>query len=186
MRERTYLTLLHHPVLDREGGIVSGAVTPLDLHDFSRLARTYGLGGVYVQTNLPLQAALVQRLMEHWVRGVGARMNPNRQEALSILDVAPSVDEVAQRVEKLWGAPPLWAATSARADGRRQGYAEARRLAREEERPLLLLFGTSWGIAPEVMQRCDFVLEPIGSPGGYNHLSVRSAASITVDRLFGE
>ena len=37
----------------------------------------------------------------------------------------------------------------------------------------------------EVFDKSDYVLEPIGGGGDYNHLSVRSAASIMLDRLFG-
>ena len=64
--------------------------------------------------------------------------------------------------------------------------AAARRRLASETRPVLLLFGTGWGLAPEVLDACDWVLEPVRSPTGYNHLSVRSAASIVVDRLWGE
>ena len=67
----------------------------------------------------------------------------------------------------------------------RIGYKEARQRLEEEERPVLILFGTGSGLAPQVFDSCHWVIEPIGSPGDYNHLSVRSAASITVDRLFG-
>jgi hypothetical protein len=185
VRERSYLALIHHPVLEREGKIVSSAITALDLHDFSRLARTYGLGGVFAQTNLPMQAALAQRLMDHWVRGAGAVMNPNRREALEILRLVETLDEAVERIRDAWGEEPLLAATSAREDGRRVTFAEARERVQGLSRPLLVLFGTSWGLAPSVLERCDWVIEPIGSPSGFNHLSVRSAASITVDRLFG-
>lgn len=186
MRERTYLVLVHHPTLNPEGAVISSAITTLDLHDFSRLARTYGLGGVFAQTNLEQQMALNRRLLSHWVDCTGGEVNPHRREALGMLELVESVEAAARAVETRWGAPPLLTATSAKKDGARLGYLEARATLGETERPALILFGTSWGIAPELMQRCDWVLEPIGSPGDYNHLSVRSAASITVDRLFGE
>jgi hypothetical protein len=177
---------MHHPTLDKNGKIITSAITALDLHDFSRLARTYGLGGVYAQTNLPQQAALLTRLLSHWVEGYGAEYNPNRKEALSVLEMVSSLEEAADRVEEKWGAKPLVAVTSARLDGPpRLGYREVSQRLKEEARPSLILFGTGWGLAPEVLEKCDFVIEPIGSPSGYNHLSVRSAASITVDRLFG-
>jgi hypothetical protein len=52
---------------------------------------------------------------------------------------------------------------------------------------LLLLFGTGWGLTNEMLAECDFVLEPIAGLGknSYNHLSVRSAAAIILDRLLG-
>jgi hypothetical protein len=36
------------------------------------------------------------------------------------------------------------------------------------------------------LQRSDVMLEPIGTPSDWNHLSVRSAVAITLDRLLGE
>ena len=55
----------------------------------------------------------------------------------------------------------------------------------EDETSVLLLFGTAWGLAPEVMQRVDATLPAIKGAGAFNHLSVRSAASIILDRLLG-
>ena len=45
---------------------------------------------------------------------------------------------------------------------------------------------SAWGLAPEVMSRVDGVLPPVGGADAYNHLAVRSAASIILDRLLGE
>ena len=50
----------------------------------------------------------------------------------------------------------------------------------------LLVLGTGWGLTNEVMSACSYVLRPIYGAGEYNHLSVRSAASIMFDRLLGE
>ncbi len=36
------------------------------------------------------------------------------------------------------------------------------------------------------MDNADFFLEPIKGPSDYNHLSVRSAVAIVLDRLLGE
>ena len=36
------------------------------------------------------------------------------------------------------------------------------------------------------MQDCDYILEPVQAGSDYNHLSVRSAVSIILDRLLGE
>lgn len=185
MRETTYLCLVHHPTVDRNGKQVTTAITSLDLHDFARLARTYGLGGVFAQTNQKSQVELAGRLLGHWVAGWGGNYNPNRKEALEGLSLVASVEEAVDEVERRAGARPLVAATSARNDGpTRVTFSEARKVL-SGDRPGLVLFGTGWGLAEEVFGLCDVVIEPIGSPEGYNHLSVRSAASIVVDRLFG-
>ncbi len=60
-----------------------------------------------------------------------------------------------------------------------------RRRVEEGGPPLLFLFGTGWGLTEEVLEQADDILEPIRGAGAYNHLSVRSAAAILLDRLRG-
>ena len=50
---------------------------------------------------------------------------------------------------------------------------------------VLLLFGTAWGLHDELLETVDYVLAPIAGRNGYNHLSVRTAAAIIMDRLVG-
>jgi hypothetical protein len=40
-------------------------------------------------------------------------------------------------------------------------------------------------MSEELMARADYVLKPINGPTEYNHLSVRAACAIILDRLFG-
>lgn len=185
INERCHLGLIHYPTLDRLGNEITSAMTALDLHDFCRLARTYDLGGVFAQTNLPQQVELMERLLGHWVQGTGGELNPDRRNALEILSMVESLDAAIARLEERYGAKPLVVATSARDDGERVGYRQARAEFEKQQRPVLVIFGTASGLAPQVFELCDMVLEPIGTPSQYNHLSVRSAASIIVDRLFG-
>jgi hypothetical protein len=179
------LALVHHPTVDREGNVVTSAVTSLDLHDLARLARTFGLGGVYVMTPLEGQKALVQRLLHHWSQGHGGQVNPCRREALEGVRVAESLEDAVHELHELWGAPPELVATSARGAEDRVAFGEARIRLGSTPAPVLLVFGTGWGLAPEALEFCHWVLEPIRGAETYNHLSVRSAASIVVDRLFG-
>ncbi len=51
--------------------------------------------------------------------------------------------------------------------------------------PVLLLFSKAWGLTSEALANADYLLEPIDLRTGYNHLSVRSAVSIIVDRVLG-
>jgi len=50
---------------------------------------------------------------------------------------------------------------------------------------VLILFGTASGLAESVFQDTSGVLVPIWGAGEYNHLSVRCAAAIALDRLLG-
>jgi tRNA (guanine37-N1)-methyltransferase len=186
VRENVFLLLMHHPTVDREGRIITSAITTLDMHDFARLARTYGLGGVLVQTNLPQQVELIKRLLGHWVEGKGGEFNADRKHALECITFVPTFEGAVAEAEARCGERPLVIATSARDVGKPLiTFAEAKEGPAKGGRPLIVLFGTASGLAPEVFEGCDLVLEPIGTPSGYNHLSVRSAASIVVDRLFG-
>jgi hypothetical protein len=55
-----------------------------------------------------------------------------------------------------------------------------------EGKPVIILFGTGWGLARSVVDGADGLLEPIrAARGDYNHLSVRSACAIAMDRLLG-
>jgi hypothetical protein len=178
---------VHHPVKDREGNIVTTAVTNLDVHDISRSSRTYGLAGYYVITPIEAQRALVEKILEHWVEGSGKRRVPERGVALSIARPIESIDATIAAIEAKHGERPRVVVTAAKLPG---GIAPtAPRLVRaemaREQRPWLLLFGTGHGLAAEVLERADLALPPI-RPGSYNHLSVRAACAILLDRLFGD
>ena len=67
-----------------------------------------------------------------------------------------------------------------------RGYAELRQEIWQSNTPYLLMFGTGWGLTDETIAEADCVLRPVYGAGSYNHLSVRSAVSIILDRLFGE
>jgi len=181
-----YLVLLHHPVYDKNGAIVTTAVTNMDVHDFGRLARTYAVRAFYVATPVPTLRRLVERIMRHWDTGPGAAYNHTRKEALALARLAHDLDAVVADVERDAGVLPRLVATSAREGGRRLSFADLRHRLREDPRPELLVFGTGWGLTPDVLGRTDDVLEPIRGVAGWNHLSVRSAAAIILDRLRGD
>jgi hypothetical protein len=159
-------------------------VTTVDIHDIARSARTFDLGGFYVITPLKSQRQLVQRVVRHWVEGKGAVFNPDRKAALSLVQVEESVEETVGDISRQWGREVKVVATGARPQRENIGYHELKGVLSENPQPFLLLFGTGWGLTEEVIRNSDYVLAPIeGFP--YNHLSVRSAAAIILDRLLG-
>lgn len=181
---RLYIALVHHPVVNRRGEVVAAAVTNLDLHDIARAARTFGAKGFFVITPLEEQQGFARRIVEHWTVGPGADHIPDRRLAMELVRVMGSLDEVLAAVTDAEGRPPKVVATCAREHPQAIGCAELRaRLA--DEHPHLLLFGTAWGLGPDVIAAADCVLASIAGTGGYNHLSVRSAAAILLDRLLG-
>ena len=91
---RVAAVLLHHPVLDRGGAVVTTAITNLDLHDIARSAHAFGLSDFFVVHPIAAQRELAQRVKAHWTAGSGARRIPDRSPALGILRVVPSLDDV--------------------------------------------------------------------------------------------
>ena len=178
-----YVALLHHPVYDKNGAVVTTAVTNMDVHDIGRLARTFAVRAFYVATPVPTLRRLVERIMRHWDTGPGAAYNSTRKEALALVRLAPDLDAVVADIEREAGVLPRLVATSARAGGTRLSFPALRERLDAPGRPELLVLGTGWGLTPEVLGRVDDVLEPILGSGDYNHLSVRTAAAIMLDRL---
>ncbi|MCX8071134.1 MAG: RNA methyltransferase [Candidatus Binatia bacterium] len=181
-----YLALLHHPMLDKNGQIVATALTNMDIHDIARSALTYGVRRFYVAHPVRALRLLAQKIIDHWQTGYGASYNETRKEALEIVSLETDLDGVLLAIEREGGRRPLVVATSAKRGLGRVSFAELRRRLETDSDPYLLVLGTGWGLAPELIARCDLFLEPIEGVGDYNHLSVRSAAAIMLDRLRGQ
>ena len=179
-----YCALIHHPVLDRQGSEVTTSVTNLDVHDIARSARTYGLQGYFVVVPIEAQHPVVQKIIDHWSTGAGVKRFPERTEAIGLVRIAHELDDAIAAIESEAGLAPRLVATSAKVGSNRQSYATERTAQRDDPRPTLLLFGTGHGLSPAVLSRCDAILAPIEGPTAYNHLSVRAAVAITLDRLF--
>ena len=83
------------------------------------------------------------------------------------------------------GEKPVLIATSARTFANSVWYPAMGEKIRSVDHPYLLVFGTGFGLADEIMTQMEYVLDPILGPTEFNHLSVRSAAAIILDRLLG-
>ena len=179
-----YVALMHYPVVNKAGDIVAAAVTNLDLHDISRAAKTYGVKQFFVITPLSDQKTFVNRMVHHWVRGAGAQYNPKRGAAMQLIRIADSLDEVVHQIRRSCGGDPKTVVTSAKKNSRNISFGKLREMM-QNRTPHVLVFGTAWGLSESVLSAADFSLEPIRGSEAYNHLSVRSAAAIILDRLLG-
>ncbi len=177
-----YVALVHYPVVNKNGEIVTSAVTNLDLHDIARASKTYGIRQFYVITPLTDQKELTQKILSHWITGSGAAYNHIRGDALEIVRIRDTIRDVLDEIEIKSGRPAKTVVTSAKKNSRSIGF-QALRKKLESNHPHLLLFGTAWGLAAEIVEKADYILEPIMADSEYNHLSVRSAVSIILDRL---
>ena len=176
---------MHYPVVNKAGDTIASAVTNLDLHDISRAAKTYGIKRFYVVTPLADQQKLVERIVSHWRDGGGSRYNPKRRDAMALIRVAGEFEDVLADIRSENTGEPKTVVTSARAGKQTIRFEKMRSLLKEEA-PLLLVFGTAWGLADSFIAGAVYLLEPLKGVSEYNHLSVRSAAAIIFDRLLGK
>ena len=178
-----YLGLVHYPVYNKHGETIASAITTLDLHDLARLSATYGLKRFYVITPLADQQELAHRVIRHWTEGYGAAYNRDRKEAMQGIAVVPSLEDAVTSVQAAQGVRPYLIATDAGRHEDKEIDFQAAREVLESGRAVILLLGTAWGLHRLVLDRGDAVLEPVQGVGPYNHLSVRTAAAILLDRL---
>ena len=182
---RLYIGLVHYPVYNKNYERIASAVTTFDLHDISRVARTYDVRQYFVITPLEDQKKLVERVRRHWTEGYGAEYNQNRKEAIELISISSSLEKAVESIAELEKEPPLLIATDAsKQESRTLSYDEARDLIRDD-RVSLLLFGTAWGLDKTILEHVDYILDPVNGRSGYQHLSVRAAAAIILDRLAG-
>lgn len=180
--DNLYVALIHFPVINRKGDRIGSALTTIDMHDIARAAKTFGVRGFYVVTPFEDQAELAQQVIAHWTQGKGGELNPSRKKALELIRVVARFEDAVQEIQQERNQPVVAVATSAKALVNAISTAELKQKL-ENGGPHVLVFGTAWGLAEEMIDACDLNLESIKGPGTYNHLSVRSAASIYLDRI---
>lgn len=180
------VALVHHPVLDRQRTISATNITHFDVHDIARACRTYGVGQYFIVHPMKEQLMFVARLLEHWRIGYGSKYNSSRRTALECVQLVENIDEVVRKW-RLENPDSLVLATTARNfEGLKEySFDEARQAIQEQNKPTLVIFGTGYGLTNELILSCDGKLQSLKgrSPDQFNHLSVRSAVSIYLDRL---
>lgn len=179
------VALVHHPVVDKNGDLITSSITNIDLHDIARSSKTYGITKFYVIHPTKTLRVLVQKICEHWESGYGFTYNHNRSDALKLISVVPDFDDMLIDIEQRTKKLPKLITTSARDSEKAISFVQGKAILQSAEDPHLLILGTGWGLAKEILDRADYHLEPIKGPTDYNHLSVRAAAGIMLDRLLG-
>lgn len=181
MTGRVALALVHYPCVDRHGEIYATSLTNLDVHDIARSSRTYDVAAFYIVHSIAAQQDLARAIAGFWDER--PLKNPDRKEALSRVKVVASVEEAVAAEAALVGRAPFVISTSAKAEGAELLPWEAASARMKGEASSLLLFGTGHGLAKSVLDLADARLPPIQGGSDYNHLSVRSAVAICLDRL---
>jgi hypothetical protein len=182
-----YLGLVHHPIKNKLGELVTTSVTNLDIHDISRSCRTFGIKKYFIITPFGAQQELVGSILGHWEGDVANAYNPDRQDALAIARCVDSIETALEEITKIEGQRPLLVVTGANFENVDGDVSQLTKKLENGNMPCFLLFGTGWGLHPIALLKADYKLSPIISKNsdGYNHLSVRSAVAIYLDRFFG-
>ena len=186
MEHGVYVVLVHYPVLDRHGSKITTSITGMDLHDIARVCITYGVSRYIIATPLQVQRDMAKKIASHWTDGYGSSFNPDRADAFRLVRTASSVNHALDWVGKKEKKNPFVVATTAKRTASSRHWIALKREMLRMDRPVVLLFGTGSGLHDEVLESSDAVMAPIiGGAGTYNHLSVRNAVSIVLDRFFG-
>jgi len=178
-----FIALLHYPVYNKEGKIVTTAIANMDIHDIARISKTYGVKNFFVVNPVAAQRELADKIIAHWCEGYGAFFNPLRRAALELVKIKVSLDEVINELIEQTGYPPQVILTGASFEEELLKYSKLKKMLKNEELPYLLIFGTGWGIAEKAIKISHFRLEPLRGKGDYNHLPVRAAVAIVLDRI---
>lgn len=184
---KIFLGLVHFPIYNKNMEIISTSITNLDIHDIARTAATYGLSRYYLVHPLEAQADIAQEILKYWQEGYGSIYNPDRKTALEKVFIKETIAAVKEDIESTFAAKVKIIVTDARIYPDSTSYLALREVIDKNSNfNYLLLFGTGWGLTKEIIEGADYRLYPIWGKGDYNHLSVRSAVAIILDRLCGE
>ncbi|MCD6578293.1 RNA methyltransferase [bacterium] len=185
-RSSVYIALLNYPSLNKGGEIVSTSITPLSVHDIARASATYGVKKYFVVNPVISQRRLIKRISDYWNTGFGKKYNENRSIALSYIKSITDLKVAVNYINRAERKFPKLVTTSARRFPNTITFKKLRKKIFTEKDAYLIILGTGWGLPPEIMLESDYILEAINGFTDFNHLSVRSAASVILDRLLGK
>jgi hypothetical protein len=181
-----YIGLVHYPVLNRHGEIITSGVTNLDIHDIARTAITFGIKKFIVIHPSDRQIEILNKILDFWKTDLATFFNEDRVLALKTIDFKKSIEETINFIQNQEGDIPLIITTTAKMQNNSLSFNVLKDMISKKNKPIILLFGTGSGLGEAVHNTADYVLMPINGVAGYNHLSVRSAVAIVLDRLFSE
>ncbi|MEA2104990.1 MAG: RNA methyltransferase [Candidatus Cloacimonadota bacterium] len=183
MINNLFLGLVHYPVYNKHNETVSTSITNLDVHDISRTCLTYGVKQFFIINPQDSQRQIFFRLKKFWDTDIAKEYNISRFNAFNIIKFSDSIEEATKLIKMEFKTNPILITTSARSFKNTVNSDNIKNILQLDS-PKLILFGTAHGLTEDVIEKSDFLLEKISGVSEYNHLSVRSAVAITLDRLF--
>jgi tRNA (guanine37-N1)-methyltransferase len=182
-----YIAIMHTDVKLKVEGVGNTSIASLDIHDAARASITYGIKNLFIVSPLQDQQEILRTFLKFWGSEIGKKYNESRQQAVSCVRPVFSFQEMIETINKQENMKaPIIITTSAQnikygkqIDFYSQGEVW------QHDRPVLFLFGTGQGLSEKILEKSDYSLLPISGLTEYNHLSVRSAISIVLDRWLG-
>ncbi|MFZ7104525.1 MAG: RNA methyltransferase [Peptococcaceae bacterium] len=183
-----FLGLVHYPVYNKNMEVIATSITNMDVHDIARTATTYGIEKYFLVHPLETQHEITQEILKYWQEGYGGVYNPDRKKALKLVAIKHSIADVLNEIKSQYTGQIKIIVTDARKYDHSIDYLTLKEKINHSPENInyLILFGTGWGLNKDVLESADYRLLPIYGKGDYNHLSVRSAVAIILDRLCGE
>lgn len=181
-----YVALMHTEVNLKEGRVGTTSIASLDIHDTARACATYNIKNFFIVSPLHDQQEVTKTFLSFWRSEQGTKYNPSRQHAVNIVQLVTSFEHLLTTIEQQEGMQPIVITTSAQDHqfGAKIDY-QSQAEAWKHHRPVLFVFGTGQGLSNRILELSDYALIPVQGLSTYNHLSVRSAVSIILDRWLG-
>lgn len=186
-----YVAIMHSQVIVGDGQkdghkVGDTSVASIDIHDIARSCKTYGIKNFFIVTQLEDQFKIVNTFFDFWHSQKGKSYNLSRYNAIESVILTKSFESVIEQIKQKENLDPIIITTSAKPHGNgvKIDYS-SQGLVWKENRPVLIVFGTGQGLSDEIMDQSNFILAPVQGLTNYNHLSVRSAAAIVLDRWLG-
>jgi len=186
MQPQIFIGLVHFPVYNKLGETITSGITNLDIHDISRSALTYGVQTFFLIHPNQRQKEIFEKITDFWKTDGASFFNQHRVEALKTIVFTQTIEDTVQLIKNQVHSDPIIITTTAKRRENQKDFAETKDIISQTKRPVLILFGTGNGLHDDIHDSADIVLQPIQHTGGYNHLSVRSAIAIVLDRLLAE
>ena len=185
VKSNLYLALVHHPIQNINGKIIKTSLTNLDIQDIARSCTTYGIKKYFITHPVKEQRDLAKSVLNYWKNNKNKRNDNSKHRAIETIEIKKNIKEAINSIKSAHRKRPKIVATDARIMDNMVNYSRLKDIIESNSNPYLFLFGTGWGLAKEVLDGADYIIKPVGGYLEYNHLSVRSAVAIILDRLFG-
>lgn len=169
-----------------EGGVGTTSVTSIDIQDIARSCATFGVEQLFIVTPMIDQAFIANQFLDFWKTTDGQKLNPSRYQAIKDVLVIQTIEKVLEEIYLKTGKSPLILVTSAKNSNSDKLLSfNQQEKVWKENKPVLIVFGTGNGLSDRILDMSDFILAPISGLVKYNHLTVRAAAGIILDRWLG-